>query len=353
LPDITYVKTFKKKEMQDMKESMFYENLNGKVRCHLCNHQCVIKEGKRGICSVRENREGKLYSLVYGRSVAIGIDPIEKKPFFNFYPGSTAYSISTVGCNFRCLNCQNWDISQMPKGKEGRIIGEELPPEKIVADAKSRGCKSIAYTYTEPTIFFEYAYDTAKLAHKEGIENVFVTNGYTSTEAIKEIAPFLAAANIDLKGFSEDFYHKVSGAKLQPVLDNIRLYKELEVWVEVTTLIIPGYSDDENQLKEIAGFIKSVDENIPWHVSAFYPAFKLPDVPPTTAETLRKARDIGIKAGLRYVYEGNIPGEGGENTYCYSCGEPVIKRYGFQIIENKLENGKCPKCRTQMDGIGL
>ena len=336
-----------------MKESMFYENLNGKVRCHLCNHQCVIKEGKRGICSVRENREGKLYSLVYGRSVAIGIDPIEKKPFFNFYPGSTAYSISTVGCNFRCLNCQNWDISQMPKGKEGRIIGEELPPEKIVADAKRRGCRSIAYTYTEPTIFFEYAYDTAKLAHKEGIENVFVTNGYTSTEAIKEIAPFLAAANIDLKGFSEDFYHKVSGAKLQPVLDNIRLYKELEVWVEVTTLIIPGYSDDENQLKEIAGFIKSVDENIPWHVSAFYPAFKLPDVPPTTVETLRKARDIGIKAGLRYVYEGNIPGEGGENTYCYSCGEPVIKRYGFQIIENKLDNGKCPKCRTQMDGIGL
>jgi pyruvate formate lyase activating enzyme len=336
-----------------MKQAMFYETHDDKIKCLLCNHFCMIKEGKRGICSVRENRNGKLYSLVYGRSVATDIDPIEKKPFFNFYPGSTAYSISTAGCNFRCLNCQNWGISQMPKGREGRIIGEELPPEKIVAEAKSRNCKSIAYTYTEPTIFFEYAYDTAKLAHKEGLENVFITNGYTSTEAIREIAPFLAAANIDLKGFSEDFYHKVCGAKLQPVLDNIRLYKELEVWVEVTTLIIPGYNDDENQLKEIAGFIKSVDENIPWHVSAFYPAFKLPDVSPTPVESLRKARDIGIKAGLRYVYEGNIPGEGGEDTYCYSCGELLINRYGFKIIENKLIDGKCPKCNSKMDGIGL
>ena len=336
-----------------MKEAMFYESLEGKARCRLCNHQCVITEGKRGICSVRENRGGRLYSLVYGRSVATGIDPIEKKPFFNFYPGSTAYSISTAGCNFRCLNCQNWEISQMPKGKEGKIVGEELLPEKIVTEAGSRGCRSIAYTYTEPTIFFEYAYDTAKLAHKEGIKNVFVTNGYTSSEAIKEIAPFLDAANIDLKGYSEDFYHEVCGAKLQPVLDNIRLYKELGVWVEVTTLLIPGYSDDENQLKGIAAFIKSVDENIPWHVTAFYPAFKLLDVPPTSVESLRKARDLGLKAGLRYVYEGNVPGEGGENTYCYSCGEPVIKRYGLEIIENKLTDGKCPKCKIQIDGVGL
>jgi pyruvate formate lyase activating enzyme len=336
-----------------MKEAMFYENLAGKVRCHLCNHRCVINEGKRGICGVRENRDGRLYSLVYGRSVATGIDPIEKKPFFNFYPGSTAYSISTVGCNFHCLNCQNWDISQMPKEKEGKIIGEELSPEKIVADAKNRDCKSIAYTYTEPTIFFEYAYDTAKLARTEGIKNVFVTNGYTSTEAIKEIAPFLDAANVDLKGFSEDFYHKVCGARLQPVLDNIGLYKKLGVWVEVTTLVIPGYSDDEEQLRGIAEFIKSIDEDIPWHVTAFYPAYKFLDVPPTPVESLRKAREIGKKAGLRYVYEGNVPGEGGENTYCYSCGELVIKRYGFEITENTLKDGKCPKCKTGIDGVGL
>ena len=336
-----------------MKEALFYENLDGKVRCHLCNHHCVIKEGKRGICGVRENREGKLYSLVYGKSVAADIDPIEKKPFFNFYPGTTAYSVATVGCNFRCLNCQNWEISQMPAGKEGKIIGDELSPEEVVSNAKSMECKSIAYTYTEPTIFFEYAYDTAKLAHQEGIKNVFVTNGFTSTEAIKEIAPFLAAVNIDLKGFSEDLYHKLCGAKLQPVLDNIRLYKELGVWVEVTTLIIPGYSDDEHQLEEIAGFIKGIREDIPWHVTAFYPAFKLLDVPPTPAKALRMARDIGLKVGLRYVYEGNIPGEGGENTYCYSCGELLIKRYGLDIMENKLADGKCPKCKAEMDGIGL
>jgi len=336
-----------------MKEAMFYESLNGKVRCHLCNHRCVIKKGKRGICSVRENREGKLYSLVYGRSVATGIDPIEKKPFFNFYPGSTAYSVSTVGCNFHCLNCQNWDISQMPKGKEGRIIGENLLHEEIAANAKESSCKSIAYTYTEPTIFFEYAYDTARLAHKEGIKNVFVTNGYTSAEAIKEIAPFLDAANVDLKGFSEEFYHKICGARLQPVLDNIRLYKELGVWVEVTTLIIPGYSDDEEQLRGIAEFIKSINDDIPWHVTAFYPAYKLLDVPPTPAESLRMAREIGKKAGLRYVYEGNIPGEGGENTYCYNCGELVIKRYGFEITEDALKDGKCPKCKTGIDGVGL
>ncbi|WP_347275771.1 AmmeMemoRadiSam system radical SAM enzyme [Candidatus Kuenenia sp.] len=336
-----------------MKEAMFYEKLDGKVRCRLCNHYCMIKDGKRGICGVRENRDGSLFSLVYGKSVATGIEPIEKKPFFNFYPGTTAYSIATVGCNFRCLNCQNWEISQMPKGEEGNIIGEKLLPEEIVANAKGSGCKSIAYTYTEPTIFFEYAYDTAKLAHKEGIKNVFVTNGYTSAEAIREIAPFLDAANVDLKGFREDFYHKMCGAKLQPVLDNIRLYRELGIWVEVTTLIIPGYNDDEEQLRGIAEFIKGVGIDIPWHVTAFYPAYKLLDVSLTRVESLRNAREIGKKAGLRYVYEGNVPGEGGENTYCYSCGETVIKRYGFEIIENILIDGKCPKCKNLIDGVGL
>jgi pyruvate formate lyase activating enzyme len=336
-----------------MKEAMFYEKLDGKVRCHLCNHRCVITDGGRGICGVRENHGGKLSSLVYGRSVSAGIDPIEKKPFFNFFPASTAYSIATVGCNFRCLNCQNWDISQMPKGKEGEITGEELLPEKIVTEARNRGCRSIAYTYTEPTIFYEYAYDTAKLAHTEGIKNLFVTNGYTSPEAISELSPFLDAANVDLKGFSEDFYHTMCGARLQPVLDTIRLYKELGIWVEVTTLIIPGYSDDDAQLKGIAAFIRSVDENIPWHVTAFYPAYKLLDVPPTPVESLRKARAIGKNAGLRYVYEGNIPGEGGENTYCHQCGELVIKRHGFEIKENRLAGGKCPTCGARMDGVGL
>lgn len=336
-----------------MKEAMFYESFNGKVKCNLCCHYCVVKEENRGICSVRENKNGKLYSLVYGKSISAGIDPIEKKPIFHLHPGSASYSISTVGCNFHCHNCQNWTISQMPKGKGGEISGEELLPEEIVVNAKKTGCKSIAYTYTEPTIFFEYAYDTAKLAQKEGIKNIFVTNGYTSAEAIKEIAPFLDAANVDLKSFREDFYHKICGAKLQPVLDNIKLYKEMGVWIEVTTLLIPGYSDDENQLKNIAKFIRDVGVEIPWHITAFYPTFKLVDASPTSVESLRRARDIGIKAGLRYVYEGNIPGEGRENTYCYECGTLLIKRYGYQIMENNLIDGKCPKCKTKMDGIGL
>jgi pyruvate formate lyase activating enzyme len=297
-----------------MKEAMFYEHINNDVKCHLCHHNCMVKNGKRGICGVRKNQEGKLFSLVYGKSIASDVDPIEKKPLFHFYPGSTAYSISTVGCNFRCLNCQNWDISQMPKGKSGKIIGDELTPEEIVDDAKRLGCKTIAYTYTEPTIFFEYAHDTAELAHQEGIRNIFITNGYTTSEAIRKIAPYLDAANIDLKFFSEDFYQKVCGARLQPVLDNIKLYKELGIWIEVTTLIIPKYSDDENHLEGIAEFIRSNGVDIPWHVTAFYPAYKLLDVKPTPTESLRKAREIGLKAGLRYVYEGNIPGEGGENT---------------------------------------
>ena len=336
-----------------MKEALFYEHINNDVRCRLCHHNCMIKDGKSGICGVRKNQEGKLFSLVYGKSIASDVDPIEKKPLFHFYPGSTAYSIATVGCNFRCLNCQNWDISQMPKGKSGKITGYELTPEKIVDDAKKLKCKTIAYTYTEPTIFFEYAHDTAKLAHQEGIKNIFVTNGYTTSEAIREIAPYLDAANIDLKFFSEDIYQKVCGAKLQPVLDNIKLYRKLGIWIEVTTLIIPGYSDDENHLKGIAEFIRSNGVDIPWHVTAFYPAYKLLDVKPTPAESLRKAREIGLKAGLRYVYEGNIPGEGGENTYCYKCKEPLIIRYGFKIVENRLVNGKCPRCNQKIDGIGL
>jgi len=336
-----------------MKEAMFYTGLDGKLKCSLCNHYCTIREGKRGICGVRKHMNAKLYSLVYGKSIASDVDPIEKKPFFNFYPGTTAYSIATVGCNFHCLNCQNWEISQMPKEKEGKIIGQEVLPEEVISNAERKGCKCIAYTYTEPTIFFEYAYDTAKLAHEEGIKNVFVTNGYTGPEAIKEISPFLDAANVDLKSFSEEFYHKVCGAKLQPVLDNIKLYKELGIWIEITTLIIPGYNDEENHLKEIARFIKNVGEDIPWHITAFYPAYKLKHVPPTPVESLRKAREIGLETGLRYVYEGNVPGEGGENTYCYNCGELLIKRYGFKIINNRLIDGMCPQCKTRMDGVGI
>jgi pyruvate formate lyase activating enzyme len=335
-----------------MKEAMLYEKItDGKVKCHLCNHYCIISSGKRGICAVRENRDGTLYTLVYGKIIARHIDPIEKKPLFHFYPGSRSYSIATVGCNFRCLHCQNYEISQYSK-EHPDIPGEDMTPEQVVMEAELTGCKSISYTYTEPTIFFEFAYDCARLAHEKGIKNVFVSNGYTSPEATMLIAPYLDGNNIDLKG-DENFYKKVVGAKLQPVLDTIKLMKELGVWVEVTTLIIPTYNYSEDFLKWTSEFIKSVDVAMPWHVTQFYPTYKLTDQPRTPVKTLTTARDIGLKTGLRYVYEGNVPGEGGENTYCPSCGELLIERVGFSLSAIKMKDSKCSKCGAQIDGIGM
>ena len=337
-----------------MHEAMFYTlQANNKVRCRLCQHFCVIADGQSGLCGVRENKAGILYSLVYGQSVATGIDPIEKKPLFHLQPGTSSFSIATVGCNFKCRHCQNWEIAQYPRMHEGVIPGKELSPELIVKQAQAAGCSSISYTYTEPTIFFEYAFATAKLAHQAGLKNVFVTNGYTSAEALQTIAPYLDAANVDLKSFSEDFYHRVCGAKLQPVLDCISLYRELGVWVEVTTLIIPGYNDDPDELKRIADFIVSLGVEIPWHVSAFYPTYELIDAPRTSSSILRRARQIGIDAGLRYVYEGNNPGEQGENTSCYNCGALLIERVGYAIRKNRIELGQCPSCFIEIDGIEM
>jgi len=335
-----------------LKEAMFYEKLEDNlVNCNLCSHRCRrIADSKRGICGVRENRDGKLYSLVYGKAVAMSVDPIEKKPLFNFLPGSRSYSIATVGCNFRCDNCQNYDISQLPK-ERNIIVGPDVSPEEIVSAAKRSNCASIAYTYSEPTIFFEYAYDIAKLARKEGLKNVFVTNGYITPEALREISPYLDAANIDLKSFSDEFYRKSCGARLQPVLDSIRLYKSLGIWIEITTLIIPTLNDSEEELQKIAGFIKEVGEDTPWHITQFHPMYKLPDLPRTPVSTLRKARQIGLEAGLRYVYEGNVPGETGENTFCHNCGKPLIRRFGYSIQENKIKNSACTYCGTKIDGL--
>lgn len=331
---------------------MFYEKLEKpKVRCFLCAHHCVISEGKRGRCGARENREGTLYSLVYGKLISMNIDPIEKKPLFHFYPGSASMSIATAGCNFKCKHCQNYEISQYTKTRTD-IPGEHITPLQVVDAAERAGCKSISYTYTEPTIFFEFAYDCARLAHKRGIKNVFVSNGYTSPEAVKAIAPYLDGNDIDLKG-DDEFYKTVCGARLQPVLDTIKLMKESGVWVEVTTLIIPSYNDSDEVLSGIIEFIKSVDASIPWHVSQFYPTFKLLDQPRTPLETLRRAREMGLKRGLKYVYEGNVPGEGGENTYCPHCGELLIERFGYQILQNRISDGKCFQCSAIIDGVWL
>ncbi len=334
-----------------MKEAMVYERLDGgDVRCRLCGHNCLIKEGQRGICAVRENREGTLYSLVYGKVISMNVDPIEKKPLFHFLPASRSLSIATVGCNFRCKHCQNYDISQLPRERKFTIPGKDVPAGDIVETAGENHCESISYTYTEPTIFFEFAYDCARAAQEKGIMNVFVSNGYTGPEAVRLIAPCLSANNIDLKG-SDKFYREICGARLGPVKDTIRLMKELGVWVEVTTLVITDLNDSEKDLTDIAEFICSVDPAIPWHVSQFYPTYLLLDKPRTPVEKLKLARDIGYRSGLKYVYEGNVPGGGGENTSCPVCREVLIKRFGYRVLENRIKEGKCPKCGGMIEGV--
>jgi len=337
-----------------MKEAMLFERLDdNKVQCNLCHHRCIIKEGGYGICGVRQNIGGTLFSLVYDKIITAHVDPIEKKPLFQFYPGSKAYSIATVGCNFTCKHCQNADISQFTREKKGHIIGDTISPEDIVRDAERLGCTSIAYTYTEPTIFFELCFDAAALAHTKGIKNVFVSNGYMSPEALKEISPYLDGINIDLKAFTEKFYKEICGARLEPVLSSIKLAKELGIWVEATTLVIPTLNDSAGELKQIAEFIKGVDPDIPWHISQFYPTYQLTKLPRTPVETLHLARDIGLQAGLHYVYEGNVPGRGNENTYCHSCGTLLIERWGYSIIKNIIEDGRCPSCKSSVAGVGI
>jgi len=365
--------------MTALHEARFYEPLaDGKVLCTLCPHDCRIPDGARGACGVRYHHHGHLYTLVYDKVVAREVNPIEKKPLYHFYPGSYAYSISTVGCNLRCSFCQNWNISQWPKNHlpkrikaekdngevpelvcpqlvemEHIVAGEPVTPKMIVDAAKSTGCISISYTFTEPTIFYELAYDTAVIAHKEGLKNNFVSNGFISEVPLRELATVLDAANIDLKFFKEESYRRISRARLQPILDAIQLYHELGVWLEITTLIIPGLNDSVDELKQIARFIYDIDPAIPWHVTAFYPAYKMLDRPSTPAETLRMAREIGLDTGLRYVYEGNIPGEGGENTYCYQCGSLLVDRYGFFVRENRIHENCCPDCGAVIDGVGM
>ena len=334
-------------------EAYLYEPLeDDKVQCLLCAHRCVIKPKGRGICKVRENKDGVLHALNYGRLIARGVDPIEKKPLFHLYPGSLSYSIATVGCNFKCRFCQNADIAQMPEDKEGLIMGTQVSPDEIVSDAVQRGCKSIAYTYTEPTIFFETAFDTAKLANQQGIKNVFVTNGYMSAEALEKIAPYLNAANVDLKSYSDEFYRRQCGARLAPVKETLMGMKQLGILVEVTTLLIPGLNTDPDELKDLARFLAtSLGPDTPWHISRFHPTYKLTDRPVTAVDSLLKAREIGLAAGLKYVYTGNVWGLPGESTFCSECGAMLIDRRGFTVNENRLHQGTCPDCNTPVTGI--
>ncbi len=334
---------------------------NGGVVCKLCRHYCKILPERWGICGVRKNSGGKLYTWVFEKAIAAHIDPIEKKPLFHVYPGSSSFSIASIGCNFHCDFCQNSDISQVDKTPDSRqtnsdyrITGDDLPSAKVVGEACKQHCRSISYTYTEPTVFFEYAYQVSQLAVQKNILNVFVTNGYISAEALVMIQPYLHAANVDLKGFDAAFYRHKIGAKLNEVLDSLKLMKQKNIWVEVTTLAVPGYADDEHSLREIARFIHDeLGAETPWHISRFFPHYKMPDTPPTPLTVLTRAREIGLEEGLRYVYSGNVPGDNGEHTFCYHCGACLIQRFGFQIVANRLQDGKCPDCHTVIDGIGM
>lgn len=336
-----------------MKEAKLYQPLSeSRVGCQLCAHRCVIADGQWGICRVRENRDGTLYSRVYGQPIARHVDPIEKKPLFHFFPRSRAYSIATAGCNFHCQWCQNWEISQMPR-QQKLMSGTEVSPETVVQEAQRTACQSIAYTYTEPTIFFEYAYDIAELADARGIHNVIITNGFMTNEMLDAFHPYLDAANVDLKAFRDETYRKYVGGRLDPVLESMKRMKELGVWLEVTMLIIPGINDEESELREAAQFIvNELGARTPWHISRFHPAGHMRDVPPTPESTLQQAYRIGREAGLRYVYLGNVSRS--EDTQCHECGRVLVERSGMGVLRDHVtSDGQCPDCQTPVAGIGM
>ena len=335
-------------------EAWLYEAYpDGRVRCHLCGHHCWISEGKVGVCRVRKNVGGSLYTLSYGQIISQHIDPIEKKPLYHFYPGTTAYSIATLGCNFHCRWCQNWQISQIEQGQR-LAVDREVTPEQIVAAAQDAGSRSIAYTYTEPTIFFEYAYDTARLAQAAGLANVYVTNGYMSEDMLSVLRLYLDAANVDLKAFREKTYQRYVGARLQPVLDSLVKMKQLGIWLEVTTLVIPGLNDDPGELRDVATFVvQELGSDTPWHISRFFPTYQMTDRPPTPVKTLRRAREIGLEEGLHHIYVGNVLEPGSNDTACPTCGRALIRRYGYAVSIEGIQDGCCVDCGTTVAGVGM
>jgi len=339
----------------DLKRAVLWDSAaDNKVRCKLCAHRCVIADGKPGRCCVRRNIDGVLYSLNYYKVCSANPDPIEKKPLFHFQPGTSSFSVATMGCNFRCEFCQNWQISQAAI-EDGGIDGQAISAEQIVTAAVRSGCSSIAYTYTEPTIFMELCADCGREGRKHGLSNVFVSNGYMTREAVEFAAEWLDGINVDLKAFSEDYYKRLCKARLEPVLETIKyIAKETNIWLEITTLLVPGENDSEDELRRLAGFIVSdAGADVPWHISRFHPQYKYLDSVATPTSSLELAERTGKEAGLHYVYLGNVPGVKSESTFCYNCGRMLIERFGYRIAANHVKDSCCPDCGARIAGFDL
>lgn len=337
-------------ERQFVKPAKYYEKLDQlRVKCTLCPRQCVVADLERGYCGVRENRGGEYFTLVHSRACSANIDPIEKKPFFHYLPGTQAFSLATAGCNIECRFCQNWQISQF-RPEQVRAI--YLPPEKIVEICKKRDCPTIAYTYTEPVIFYEYVYDSAVYARQHGVGSVIITNGYIQLKPLEEWCKVLTGIKVDLKAFTEKFYKETCSGELKPVLDALLKIRECGVWLELVVLVIPTLNDSEQEFRQMTQWVfKNLGPDVPMHFTRFHPMYKIKNLPSTPVETLEMARDIARQSGLHFAYIGNVPGHEGEHTYCYKCTAPLIRRIGFFVQENNLKDGKCPKCGTVIPGV--
>jgi len=331
------------------REARYYQSTPRGVKCLICPNECTLKEGELSDCRNRIAKDGKLYTMAYGNPCAMHVDPVEKKPLLHFLPGTFTFSLATAGCNFACLNCQNWEISQKSPTETKNF---EAPPDALVATAKAQSCESISYTYSEPVTFFEYMYDTARAAKKQGLRNILVSNGYINPEPLRDLCQYTDAANIDLKTFDPDVYLKLTGGKLEPVVETLKILRDQGVWLEITNLVIPNWTDNLETIQRMCQWL--ADEGFaayPLHFSRFHPQHKLTRLPATPLQTLTSARQIAQKAGLQYVYIGNVPGTGGEDTWCPECKKLVVRRNGYMITENHLKKGACSHCSHPIPGV--
>jgi pyruvate formate lyase activating enzyme len=347
--DVVLSETSSENEGIYKKLAMYQDETARGIMCRICPNECVLKEGELSKCNNRKVHNSKLYTLAYGNPCTAAVDPVEKKPLYHFLPGSRAYSIATAGCNLVCLNCQNWAISQTSPDKTRNY---DIPPVQVVAESVKNNCASIAYTYSEPVTFYEYVFDTAKLARKAGVKNIMKSNGYINPEPLKNLCSVIDAANIDLKAFTESTYLKLTGGKLQPVLDSLKVYRDMGVWLEITNLIVPTWTDNQDDIANMCKWLgENGFKNTPIHFDRFYPMYKLEQLAPTPVDVLNNAVRLAEGEGLNYVYTGNMPGNEKSDTICPSCKSVVVARQGYRITVNNITNGKCNKCGSKIDGV--